>query len=77
MVSSKGYLNVNSENIYKVVKEAKKASSSVLSIKYSLTDLEEDLNTVTVSMNQLSQRLNVCETLINNLQTVSVVYKLS
>ncbi|KAK6644342.1 hypothetical protein RUM43_000609 [Polyplax serrata] len=71
MVSSKGYLNVNSENIYKVVKEAKKASSSVLSIKYSLTDLEEDLNTITLSMNQLSQRLNVCETLINNLQTGS------
>ena len=71
MISENGYINVNNLNLYKIVKEAKEASTAILNLKYtSLTKLEDDVKYFTLSLNQMSQRLNVCENAINSWQTV-------
>lgn len=71
VISKNGYLNVNGDNLYRVVRDAKQASSAILNLKYtSLTKLEEDFKYFGLQIDQLTQRLNVCESAIGSWQGV-------
>ena len=72
LTSNKGYLNVNGINMVKAVNDAKRAAAAILNVKDNMiSKLEDDIKLLGNSLDQVYQRLNVCETLINSIPTVS------
>lgn len=74
MTSPGAYMNVNGENLHKVVQDAKLAANVVLHFKDEMIKgLEEDIRDLGSKIEHIFQRLNVCESIVNTGGNVSLI----
>lgn len=70
VTTTKGYVNVNGENLFGIVQNAKIATALIKNLKYTaLNKLEDDMKSIAFNLEQLSQRLNACESALTSFKS--------
>ncbi|KAL0271771.1 UNVERIFIED_CONTAM: hypothetical protein PYX00_008763 [Menopon gallinae] len=70
LTTNKGYVNVNGEDLFSIVQNAKIAFGLIKNLKYTaLNKLEDDMKGIALNLEQFSQRLNACETALTSFRS--------